>query len=112
VRELANLVERLAVVRPHGCIMIGDLPAPLRREAADAAMAPVADDLPPDGKSLKEHMGDIESSLIRDALRSCDGVVAQAARMLGMGRTTLVEKIRRYDIALDQGTTRGETTHE
>jgi sigma-54 specific flagellar transcriptional regulator A len=113
VRELANLVERLAVVRPHGCIMVGDLPAPLRRETAAAATAPAAaDDLPPDGKSLKEHMGDIESSLIRDALRSCDGVVAQAARMLGMGRTTLVEKIRRYDIALDEATIRGETTHE
>jgi len=113
VRELANLVERLAVVCPHGRIMVRDLPAPLRRETAREAMpAAAADDLPPDGKSLKEHMGDIESSLIRDALRSCDGVVAQAARMLGMGRTTLVEKIRRYDIALDQSTTRGETTHE
>ena len=119
VRELANLVERLSVVRPHGRVTVGDLPAPLRgapaRQEAGVAFAP-GDELPPDGRSLKEHMGDIESSLIRDALRACDGVVAQAARMLGMGRTTLVEKIRRYGIALDPSETlderRGEPTHE
>jgi sigma-54 specific flagellar transcriptional regulator A len=119
VRELANLVERLSVVRPHGRITVGDLPAPLRgapaRQKAGAAFAP-GDELPPDGRSLKEHMGDIESGLIRDALRACDGVVAQAARMLGMGRTTLVEKIRRYGIALDPSEAlderKGEPTHE
>ncbi len=115
VRELANLVERLSVVRPHGRVTAADLPAPLRGAPAGGQAgrgAAAADELPPDGKSLKEHMGDIESGLIRDALRSCDGVVAQAARMLGMGRTTLVEKIRRYGIALDQGEIRGETTHD
>ncbi len=108
VRELANLVERLAVVRPHGVIGRDDLPASLRGDGGQRTAAAVTADpdaLPADGRSLKDHLGEIESALIRDALEACGGVVAQAAKMLGMGRTTLVEKIRRYEISLGEGET-------
>ena len=36
--------------------------------------------------------------MIQQALKDADGVVQRAAEILGVGRTTLVEKIRRYDL--------------
>ena len=54
--------------------------------------------LPPDGLDLRAHMAAIEESLIRQALERSAGVVAQAARLLGTRRTTLVEKLRKFDI--------------
>ncbi|MFC4699931.1 sigma-54 dependent transcriptional regulator [Glaciecola siphonariae] len=62
---------------------------------------PVAADttLPNDGVNLKEYLSDLEISLIRQALDKQDWVVARAADQLGMRRTTLVEKMRKYEIA-------------
>jgi sigma-54 dependent transcriptional regulator, flagellar regulatory protein len=54
--------------------------------------------LPPDGIDLRAHVAAIEESLIRQALDRSSGIVAQAARLLGLRRTTLVEKLRKFDI--------------
>jgi sigma-54 specific flagellar transcriptional regulator A len=57
--------------------------------------------LPPDGINLKEMLADLEIELIRQALESQDGVVARAADQLGMRRTTLVEKMKKYGMTKD-----------
>ena len=54
--------------------------------------------LPPEGLDLRAHVAAIEESLIRQALDRSNGIVAQAARLLGLRRTTLVEKLRKFDI--------------
>jgi sigma-54 specific flagellar transcriptional regulator A len=54
--------------------------------------------LPHDGINLKEHLADLEVSLIKQSLNKHDYVVARAAETLGMRRTTLVEKMRKYDL--------------
>jgi len=54
--------------------------------------------LPQEGLNLKEHLAELEVSLIEQALAQSDGVVARAAELLTMRRTTLVEKMRKYDI--------------
>ncbi len=54
--------------------------------------------LPPAGIDLRAHVSAIEESLIRQALERSDGIVAQAARLLGLRRTTLVEKLRKFGI--------------
>ena len=54
--------------------------------------------LPDDGLNLKEHLADLEVSLIKQSLCKHDYVVARAAETLGMRRTTLVEKMRKYDL--------------
>jgi sigma-54 specific flagellar transcriptional regulator A len=54
--------------------------------------------LPVDGLNLKEHLADLEVSLIKQSLSKHDYVVARAAETLGMRRTTLVEKMRKYDL--------------
>ena len=55
--------------------------------------------LPPDGLDLKEHMFSIERALIQQALERAGGTVAHAARLLNLRRTTLVEKLRKFDLA-------------
>jgi sigma-54 specific flagellar transcriptional regulator A len=118
VRELANLMERLAILHPYGVVDVADLPEKLRagqpgREEAPASPAvPVAVDLadptlatprlPHEGLDLKEHLSQLEVSLIRQALDQANGVVAHAAQILRMRRTTLVEKLRKYGLARGQ----------
>ena len=43
-------------------------------------------------------MARIELALIREALERSEGVVAHAAQLLGLRRTTLVEKLRKYGV--------------
>jgi sigma-54 dependent transcriptional regulator, flagellar regulatory protein len=55
--------------------------------------------LPPGGIDLRAHVAAIEESLIRQALERAGGIVAQAARLLNLRRTTLVERLRKFEIA-------------
>jgi sigma-54 specific flagellar transcriptional regulator A len=54
--------------------------------------------LPDDGLNLKEHLAELEVSLISQSLAKHDYIVARAAETLGMRRTTLVEKMRKYNL--------------
>lgn len=54
--------------------------------------------LPPEGVNLKEMLVDLEITMIGQALDAQGGVVARAADMLGMRRTTLVEKMRKHNL--------------
>ncbi len=56
------------------------------------------DELPEDGLHLKQHLADIERSLIRQALDRSGGNISQTARLLRLQRTTLIEKINKYDL--------------
>jgi len=105
VRELANLLERLAILYPGRSIGAADLPDRYRH-APPGAAAPAAcsagrgiDALPQGGIDLKDHLSAIEVGLIRQALEEADGTVAEAARLLKIRRTTLVEKLRKYRLS-------------
>jgi sigma-54 specific flagellar transcriptional regulator A len=115
VRELANLVERMAVLLPNSTVSVADLPeryqpagsVMVAPELASESIARVdVDDipnmLPSEGIDLKLHMANIELGLIRQALEQSDGVVSQAAQLLKLRRTTLVEKLRKYDLQRQQ----------
>jgi sigma-54 specific flagellar transcriptional regulator A len=119
VRELANLVERLAILYPYGVVDVVDLPEKFRPPGTpepspevQAAVALQAGEeaggsgvltglvrLPSEGLDLKAHLGELELSLIRQALEDTGGVVAHAAQRLKMRRTTLVEKLRKYGLS-------------
>jgi len=116
VREMANLVERLVITHPYGVIGVSDLPKRFRHvDDLDENMvlpdtgngengvpgfvnmdAPAL--LPVSGIDLKEYLSNLECNLIRQALDDCNGVVARAAEKLRIRRTTLVEKMRKYDL--------------
>ena len=97
VRELGNLVERLAILHPTGVVRVDDLPDKYRAHAPEGGGSiapPTGSQLPEQGLVLKEHLQQIERALIDSALARSNGVVARAARLLKMRRTTLVEKLR------------------
>jgi sigma-54 specific flagellar transcriptional regulator A len=110
VRELANLIERLAILFPHGVVDSKDLPEKYQSEgnleiseasAEDTTVSmsePSLSQLPGEGIDMKKYLTDIEISLIEQALSKTNNVVARAATMLNMRRTTLVEKMRKYEI--------------
>ncbi|WP_425443959.1 sigma-54 dependent transcriptional regulator [Thioalkalivibrio denitrificans] len=116
VRELANLIERLAIMFPGETVEVDGLPAKFRREG-DEELAELADQvlgegvpgldaqLPREGIDLKEYLNDLEMGLIRRALDEASGVVAHAAKLLGMRRTTLVEKMRKFGITRPEDAT-------
>ena len=54
--------------------------------------------LPDEGVNLKEYLSELEINLVMQALEQSEWVVARAADRLGMRRTTLVEKMRKYNI--------------
>ena len=56
--------------------------------------------LPVEGLDLKEYLYSIEKNLIQEALARTGGTVSQAARLLGLRRTTLVEKLRRFGMTV------------
>lgn len=115
VRELANLVERMTIMHPGQVVGLKQLPAKFRliedldeshdetlAESAQAGAEFVQLDstllLPSDGLDLKAYIAKLEQSLIQQALDDSGGVVARAAERLKMRRTTLVEKMRKYDL--------------
>ena len=105
VRELENLLERLAILGPGAHLAAGDLPDrfAVERQSAAAAPASVADDgssafaLPAGGVQLRDLVQRFEDDLIAQAMDRAGGVIAEAARLLGIGRTTLVEKLKRRE---------------
>jgi len=111
VRELANLVERMAIMHPFGVIGVKDLPKKYRHvditdeefDMPDTGGLSLVDTnaatlLPEAGIDLKEYLTGLEQSLIQQALDDCGGVVARAADKLTIRRTTLVEKMRKYGL--------------
>lgn len=83
---------------PNGAKGKGDLPdLPVIRDEADMAEAFVPR-LSPDGVNLKDMITDIEISMIKQALEQTNGVVAKAAETLGLRRTTLIEKMKKYGL--------------
>jgi sigma-54 specific flagellar transcriptional regulator A len=93
VTERAGLAELAALAEREGLaerVELADFGG--RLEAANTA-------LPRGGIDLKDHLSAIEIGLIRKALEEADGTVAEAARLLRMRRTTLVEKLRKYRLS-------------
>ena len=94
IRQLENAIERaLALDRNRTQIDLQDLPPELQN--APTAGQPVGVLLPEDGLDMPAYIADVERQLIRQALDETDGNKQRAARLLGLKRTTLVEKTRR-----------------
>jgi sigma-54 dependent transcriptional regulator, flagellar regulatory protein len=131
IRELANLIERMAIIYPNEQVDVVNLPKKFQQydvsdesiesinyaSSAEAASIRAVESvekidmnnpikglsstltlLPAQGIDLKEYLTILEVDLIRQALDECSGVVAHAAKRLNMRRTTLVEKLRKYDL--------------
>ena len=67
-------------------------------ETSHGVQGKTVDVLPSDGLNLKDYLAELEVALIIQALDKNDWVVARSAELLGMRRTTLVEKMRKYNL--------------
>jgi len=100
VRELENVVLGIIVLREDGLIEREDVRRKLS-QSPGGALEPVGGvsiALPPDGLVLKDTLERVERDLIREALCRTNGNRSHAATLLGLNRTTLVEKLRRRPV--------------
>jgi nitrogen regulation protein NR(I) len=111
VREMENLIERMVILNDDELITAKDLPQRFqelstvpRKEDSRSPSGP--GESPPEGLltdrsvNLNTLVEELEKSLINQALQKSRGVKSRAAELLGLKRTTLLEKIRKLEIEL------------
>jgi len=92
VRELENMMERMMVLRGSGELTIADLPDHLQDPAPSPSQSVRVSST---GLSFNDEIDQLERDLILQALERTHWNKNQAAQLLGLNRTTLVEKIRK-----------------
>ena len=114
VRELQNLIERVIILSEDGLIVPKDLPQrfqdyqglPLpRQDQSEVSIDPNEPFrevlLPEQGVNMNGLVEEMEKSLIQQAIRKSKGVKSKAAELLGLKRTTLLEKMKKFEIDLN-----------
>lgn len=101
VRELENLVERLIILKEGDLITVPDLPDRLLDKRHLAKSLPKMQVLSSDGVDLNVMLDEIENNMILQALELSKGVKSKAASLLGLNRTTLIEKLKKKAIEYD-----------
>jgi two-component system response regulator HydG len=89
VRELENAVERAVALGSGSMLHVGDLPSNLQYDAG--RRAPLNDEVVP--------LEELERRAILRALHESGGDKLAAARLLGIGKTTLYRKLKQYEAA-------------
>lgn len=102
IRELENLVERMTILKGNGRLEINDLPVKYRSASSSASVA-AASDLPDDGMDFNTAVDQFENNLILRALEKTGWNRNQAAMLLRLNRTTLVEKIKKKGLRPPHG---------
>lgn len=97
IRELANLIERLLILHPNETIDVSQIPERLMSNPITPHYETTYKK-PDTSLSLKDQIAHFECHLIHQALINASGNVSQAAKILKVGRTTLIEKIKKYEI--------------
>jgi DNA-binding NtrC family response regulator len=96
VRELENLIERLTILRGEGEIRATDLPESFRTMGARELRVP---QVSPSGIAFRDVVDRFEADLILQALDQTHWNKNKAAQLLGLNRTTLIEKIKKKGLA-------------
>ena len=96
VRELENLLERMVILASGSMLQLDDLPPKLRETRLNTEIKAIgALEVPDSGLDFNAAVDDFERGLILQALDKTSWVKNQAAQLLGLNRTTLVEKIKK-----------------
>ena len=95
VRELKNLMERIVVLNEKHYISTDDLPMHMKASTERKAVTELISD---DGICLQTAVTEFEKRLITQSLEKTNWVKNKAAKLLHLNRTTLVEKIKRYNL--------------
>jgi two-component system response regulator PilR (NtrC family) len=96
VRQLENIVERaLAFSQGRSQIDVGDFGPEI--QAASAEPDEVSPWFPDEGMDLERYIEGVELTLIKRSLERTHGNKVQAAKLLNLKRTTLIEKLKRLE---------------
>ncbi|MDH3393048.1 MAG: sigma-54 dependent transcriptional regulator [Desulfobulbaceae bacterium] len=99
VRELENVVERMVILSMEEELTVDDLPERLLESSGDNSSASVdLGEIPAEGFVLSAVVAEFEKRLILQALAQTGWVKNRAAKLLNVNRTTLIEKLKRYEI--------------
>ncbi|MFH1874224.1 MAG: sigma-54 dependent transcriptional regulator [Pseudomonadota bacterium] len=100
VRELENTIERVAVLKRKGQITPTDLPQKIEawQGTAQTNQKKVKKINLDENISFRELVADYETNLIKQALEKAGWNKNKAANLLGLNRTTLVEKLKKLKI--------------
>jgi DNA-binding NtrC family response regulator len=112
IRELENLLERLVILKGNGTIGGADIPANFRQAMqvrSPQHVTPIPE-LPNSGTDLRTILESVEDRMISEALERTGGNKNRAAELLGLNRTTLVEKLRRKRFAAMPSSSSGNGT--
>lgn len=96
VRELENIIERMVILAADQEISVADLPEKITLSSVYRRQN-VAE-IPPQGFFLHQAVADYEKEIIIQALNQTNWVKNQAAKLLNVNRTTLIEKMKRYKL--------------
>jgi DNA-binding NtrC family response regulator len=101
IRELEHCIERACALSSGPVLQLGDLPTQLQQQGLEAhrAAQPAAEPAPAEGDRRGCRLAELERQAILGAIRRLDGDKLLAARMLGIGKTTLYRKLKEYGIA-------------
>ncbi|WP_147821912.1 sigma-54 interaction domain-containing protein [Salidesulfovibrio onnuriiensis] len=109
VRELENFMERLSILCDNAEVAPEDLPDKIWEDIGEKPLRTVAEvqvrpagfawptlqDMNDKSTGLKEFLESMEDKLLLEALDAAEGVKNKAAELLGIKRTTLIEKIKK-----------------
>lgn len=99
VRELENLIERIVILKAdEGAITLADLPGNMVDRAATVPSDMMEMEIPEEGINIRNTLDELESRLTLEALKRCNGNKAKAAELLGLKRTTLIERLKRLKL--------------
>jgi DNA-binding NtrC family response regulator len=100
IRELEHAIERACAMSSGPVLQLGDLPTQLQQQGLDAHRTAAAAEVESSAASLEvTPLADLERKAILDAIRSLHGDKLLAARLLGIGKTTLYRKLKEYGIS-------------
>ena len=94
IRELENVIERAMILCPGDTIRVSDLP---KNFQANACSTLRVSDIP-FKDNLSETLADIEKALIIRAMNLANNVQSHAAKILGIGKSGLNQKIKKYNL--------------
>jgi DNA-binding NtrC family response regulator len=94
VRELKNVIERAVILCPGDEIGPEHLPAEIQQPRGDGEAAPL--EL---GGAEVRPLAEVERAYIAHALALLEGNRSRTAQALGISRSTLIEKVKKYDLA-------------
>ena len=103
IRELENLIERISILRKQGTIQLDDIPLDFENNQSWRYGAQFSTEVPEDGIDFNVVVAAYENQLIVNALNKTGGNRNRAARLLGLNRTTLVEKIKKKGLKPEVG---------